>query len=156
MRRMTSLLGYALVLWLLVGYRLHAQQPARPVGPIDSVVLVRTFVPGWPCPNCPPQHVAIRRGDAGGVAGLAAIGAKADSIGFYALPAEIMGASFCRIVRSDDLLATLSIHHPDGRWSVRGYRHCAARSSEQAGLLALEALVDSLVVRPQRRSPERW
>jgi len=148
---MTKLLGYALVLSLLVGSRLHAQLPARPVGPIDSVVLVRTPVPGWPCPNCPPQRVAIRRGDGLGAASLAQIRAKADSIGFYTLPADVMGASFCRIVRSDGLLATLSIYHPDGRWSVGGYRQYSARSSEQSGLLALEALVDSLVVR--RASP---
>jgi hypothetical protein len=151
---MTKLFRYPLVLCLLVGSRLHAQPPARPVGPIDSVVLVRTSVPGWPCLNCPPERVAIRRGDRVSTASLAQIRAKADSIGFYTLPADVMGASFCRIVRSDGLLATLSIYHADGRWSVGGYRHCSAPSSEQAGLLAMEALVDSLVIRPQRRPPE--
>jgi hypothetical protein len=76
---------------------------------------------------------------------------KADSLRFYSLPADVMGATFCRVVRSDDLLATLRIYHSDGQWSVRGYHHCRDRSPEQAGLLALEALVDSLAAVPKRR-----
>lgn len=145
---MTSRHLYALVL-LLFGYPLNAQPATRPRGPIDSVVLVRT--PAWrlPCPTCPPAHIVLRRGASDSTA-LAAFSRKADSLGFYALPANVMGASFCQVVRSDDLLATLSIYHPDGHWSVRGYHHCRDRSPEQAGLLALESLVDSLAVQPRR------
>jgi hypothetical protein len=128
---------------VLLGWRLEAQGSMRPRGPIDSVVLVRK--PGWPCPMCPPVHVALRR-DVFGATVLAAFKQKADSVGFYALPAGIMGASFCRVVRSDDLMATLSIYHPDGQWSVNGYHHCRDSSPEQRGLFALEKLVDSLAV----------
>jgi len=139
----------ALVL-VVFGCRLEAQQPVRSLAPIDSVVLVRTFVPGWPCPRCPPERVTLRSSETDATV-LAAFKLKADSLGFYSLPADIMGASFCRVVRSDDLLATLSIYHPDGRWSVRGYHHCRDSSPERTGLLALEALVDSLAVLPRRR-----
>jgi len=143
-------LWYSLVLVLFGCRRLEAQSPMRPLGPIDSIVLVRTQVPGWPCPKCPAERVTLRR-DLIDTTVLAAFRRKADSVGFYALPANVMGASFCRVVRSDDLLATLSIHHRDGLWSVRGYHHCRDRSPEQTGLLALEALVDSLAAFPQRR-----
>jgi len=86
-----------------------------------------------------------------GAAALAVFQTKADSIQFYALPANVMGASFCRVVRSDDLMATLTIYHADGHWSVRGYHHCRDVSAQQTALLTLEAMVDSLAALPRRR-----
>ena len=135
---------------LLFTSPLAAQSAGKPRTPIDSVVLIRTPVPGWACPRCPPSHVVLRR-DALPAKTLLRFGRKADRVGFYMLPADVMGAPFCRVVRSDDLMATLSIFHADGQWSVRGYHHCAQRSREQSGLLALEALVDSLVGPPPGR-----
>jgi hypothetical protein len=152
-KKMPNILSYSLVLATL-GFRLEAQAPIRLRGPVDSVVLVRTSVPGWPCPKCPPVHVALRR-EVNGATVLEAFRRKADSLGFYALPADVMGAGFCRVVRSDDLMATLHIYHSDGQWSVRGYHHCRDRSPEQTGLLVLEALVDSLSAVPQRTPPPR-
>ena len=98
-RRMTSRLSYSLGLALCAG-RLNAQLPKRVHTSIDSVVLVRTAVPGWPCPTCPPTRVVLRR-DAIDSTTLAAFKQKADSIGFDDLPANVMGVSFCRVVRSD-------------------------------------------------------
>jgi hypothetical protein len=131
-----------------IGCRLSAQSPIQRLGPIDSIVLVRTSA--WPCSTCAPERVTVRR-EVTDTTALAAFGRKSDSLGFYRLPANVMGASFCRVVKSDALLATLSIHRPDGSWSVRGYHHCRDRSPEQTGLLALEALVDSLAARAPRR-----
>ena len=145
---MVGRLSYSLVLGLFAA-RLNAQLPNRTHVRIDSVVLVRTPVPGWPCPTCPPARVVLRR-DAIDSTTLAAIKQKADSIGFYDLPPNVMGASFCPVVRSDALMATLSIYHPDGRWSVRGYHHCTDRSPQQVGLLALEAMVDGIAGVPRR------
>jgi hypothetical protein len=136
----------------LFGSRLEAQSTVRPVGPIDSIVVVRTQVPGWPCPRCPPTRITLRRDLTDGTV-LAAFRQKAESLEFYSLPPDVMGASFCRVVRSDALMATLTIYHPDGLWSVRGYHHCRDRSPEQTGLLALEALVDSVAALQRRRPP---
>lgn len=149
---MPSRSWYSFVLTLFA-WPLAAQSPVRPRAPIDSVVLIRTPVPGWPCPRCPPPHVVLRR-DAIASTKLLAFKHMADSIGFYALPPDVMGARFCRVVRSDDLMATLSIFHADGQWSVRGYHHCTDQSREQSGLLALETLVDSLAKLPPGRRVE--
>ena len=150
---MTAMLRTSITLVLvLLGRGLDAQPPTRPVGPVDSIVLVRTFVPGWPCPECPPQHVAVRRG-AAAEGRLAQVALKADSIGFYALPADLLGKSICRTVMSDALMATIAIYHTDGWWSVRGYRHCAERGPVQRALIAIEALVDSIHAAP--RAPDR-
>jgi len=144
---MQSRLCGSFVLALFAG-PLSAQSPIQSLGPIDSIALVRK--PVWPCPTCAPERVTLRRGSTDTTA-LAAFERKADSLGFYRLPANVMGASFCRVVSSDAPLATLSMYHRDGRWSVSGYHHCIDRSPEQAGLLTLEALVDSLDAAARRR-----
>ena len=110
-------------------------------------MLVRTCS-GLAVGGCPPP-VTLRRNTIGTTA-LAAFKRKADSVGFYALPAEVMGASFCRGFRSDAVIARLSIYHTDGSWSVRGYKHCPA-SPQKLGLLAMESMVDSLAALPRRR-----
>jgi hypothetical protein len=135
------------LLLALFGIQAGAQSPAPRAGPIDSVVLVR--IPAWPCSTCAPERVTLGRNVTDTVK-LAAFGREADSLGFYRFPTDFAGSSFCRVVRSDALMATLSIYHRDGWWSVRGYHGCRDRSPEQAGLLVLEAMVDSLAARAGR------